>query len=88
VIFFKLLWETGGSQTDVVNLHAEDVDWVTRRLHYARQKLPGLVIHMNLGSIVAWTELKLLREGLAHVFSPAEAGHVNHGFNRQICFAE
>ncbi len=38
-LFFKLLWETGGSQSDVVNLRAEDVEWSTRRLHYSRQKL-------------------------------------------------
>ncbi len=38
-LYFKLLWETGGSQSDVVNLRAEDVDWSTRRLHYSRQKL-------------------------------------------------
>lgn len=38
-LFFKLLWETGGSQSDVVNLRAEDIEWSTRRLHYSRQKL-------------------------------------------------
>lgn len=38
-IYFKLLWETGGSQSDVVNFRAEDVDWSTRTLHYSRQKL-------------------------------------------------
>jgi integrase len=38
-IYFKLLWETGGSQSDVVNLRAENVDWSTRTLHYSRQKL-------------------------------------------------
>ena len=38
-VYYKLLWETGGSQTDVVNLRAEDIDWPNRRLHYSRQKL-------------------------------------------------
>lgn len=37
--FFRLLWETGGSQTDIANLHAEDIDWTTSRLYYSRQKL-------------------------------------------------
>ena len=37
--FFRLLWETGGSQTDVANLCAEDVDWSTKRLYYSRRKL-------------------------------------------------
>jgi len=38
-LFFELLWLTGGSQTDIANLNAEDIDWNTRRLFYARQKL-------------------------------------------------
>ena len=38
-LFFKLVWETGGSQSDVANLNAEDVNWKTRRLHYSRQKM-------------------------------------------------
>jgi integrase len=37
--FFRLLWETGGSQTDIANLRAEDIDWTTSRLYYSRQKL-------------------------------------------------
>jgi hypothetical protein len=37
--FFRLLWETGGSQTDIVNLTAENIDWQNERLFYSRQKL-------------------------------------------------
>lgn len=37
--FFRLLWETGGSQTDIVNLSAEDIDWPNARLFYSRRKL-------------------------------------------------
>lgn len=38
-LYFELCWQTGGSQTDIANLCAEDIDWQTRRLFYARQKL-------------------------------------------------
>jgi integrase len=38
-LFFRLLWETGGSQTDIANLKAEDIDWTNHRLYYSRQKL-------------------------------------------------
>jgi integrase len=38
-LFFQLLWETGGSQTDIANLTAENINWTTQRLHYSRQKL-------------------------------------------------
>ena len=38
-LFFKLLWETGGSQSDVAHPNAEDVNWTTRRLYYSRRKL-------------------------------------------------
>jgi integrase len=38
-LFFQLLWETGGSQSDVANLSVDAIDWETRRLYYRRQKL-------------------------------------------------
>jgi len=38
-LFFQLLWETGGSQTDIANLTAENINWTTQRLYYSRQKL-------------------------------------------------
>ena len=38
-LFFKLVWETGGSQTDVAHLDAEDINWTTHRLHYSRKKM-------------------------------------------------
>ena len=37
--FFRLLWETGGSQTDIAHLRAEDIDWTNNRLYYSRRKL-------------------------------------------------
>jgi integrase len=37
--FFELLWETGGSQTDIASLTADDIDWPNRRLYYERAKL-------------------------------------------------
>jgi len=37
--FFRLLWETGGSQTDIANLTADDVDWQNERIYYSRRKL-------------------------------------------------
>lgn len=38
-LFLELLWETGGSQTDIACLDAEDIDWQTRRFFYERAKL-------------------------------------------------
>ncbi|HEX8373134.1 MAG TPA: tyrosine-type recombinase/integrase [Chthoniobacterales bacterium] len=38
-LFLELLWETGGSQTDIATLSAPDIDWVSRRLFYERVKL-------------------------------------------------
>jgi len=38
-LYFQLLWETGGSQTDIANLTSEDIDWAERRLYYERVKL-------------------------------------------------
>jgi len=38
-LFLELLWETGGSQTDIARLRGEDIDWQNRRIFYERVKL-------------------------------------------------
>jgi len=38
-MFYELLWEIGGSQTDVATLSAENIDWENRILWYRRHKL-------------------------------------------------
>ena len=37
-LYLSLLWETGASQSDAVNLTAEDIDWPTRTITYFRMK--------------------------------------------------
>ena len=36
--FYELLWHLGGSQGDMANLMAEDVDWTNQVISYRRQK--------------------------------------------------
>ena len=36
--YYELLWHTGGSQTDVASIHAEDIDWTGRIIFYRRKK--------------------------------------------------
>lgn len=38
-LYYELLWETGGSQTDIVNLRAENILWDQGILCYSRCKL-------------------------------------------------
>ena len=38
-LYYELLWEIGGSQTDVATLTAENIDWESRILWYRRHKL-------------------------------------------------
>ena len=40
--FYELCWHLGGSQSDIANLKAEDVDWTDCTICYERQKLAGL----------------------------------------------
>lgn len=37
--FYEVLWETGGSQSDIAELQAEDIDWSNRVLIFQRKKL-------------------------------------------------
>lgn len=46
--FYELCWHLGGSQSDLANLKAEDVDWPNRTIAYARQKTSSLaMIHFG-----------------------------------------
>ena len=39
--FYELAWHTGASQSDLANLHAEDIDWNSRVISYERMKFLG-----------------------------------------------
>ncbi len=46
--FYELCWHLGGSQTDIANLKAEDIDWPNQTVAYARQKTGSLaMIHFG-----------------------------------------
>jgi integrase len=36
--FYELCWHLGGSQTDIANLHTEDICWKDRTIYYRRKK--------------------------------------------------
>ena len=38
VAYYELLWHLGGSQGDIANLKAEDIDWTNQVISYRRQK--------------------------------------------------
>jgi hypothetical protein len=41
--YYKLLWHIGGSQTDVANLRAEDIDWEMKVIGFNRMKTGSVV---------------------------------------------
>lgn len=46
--FYELCWHLGGSQSDIANLKAEDMDWPNQTIAYARQKTGSLaMIHFG-----------------------------------------
>lgn len=48
--FYELCWHLGGSQSDVANLKAEDIDWRDQTIAYNRQKTGSLAtIHFGPG---------------------------------------
>jgi integrase len=42
--YYEILWHLGGSQTDMAKLMAEDIDWTTRAISYARVKTNSLAL--------------------------------------------
>lgn len=61
-MFYQLLWELGGSQTDVATLKAEDIDLKNRFLCYRRHKT-GSVSRMHFGESVERLLAELPRSG-------------------------
>ena len=46
--FYELCWHLGGSQSDIACLQAENIDWQSRVIAYARKKTQSLA-HLHLG---------------------------------------
>ncbi|MEI9998556.1 MAG: hypothetical protein WDO13_05010 [Verrucomicrobiota bacterium] len=40
-LYYEMLWETGGAQTDIASLHADQVDLKSETIHFRRRKLAG-----------------------------------------------
>lgn len=88
-LYFELLWHTGGSQTDIASLQAEDINWGTRRLYYERQKLKSrgqgnacLVIGKALETIL----LQLPKEGplFPHLGTLKESKRSNYFWTKRV----
>ena len=50
--YYQLLWHLGGSQTDIAELTAEDVDWKDRTISYRRRKT-GIPVIISFGAEAA-----------------------------------
>jgi integrase len=46
--YYELLWHLGGSQSDIANLSADDIDWKDRTIAYSRMKTgSNVIIHFG-----------------------------------------
>ena len=61
-VYYELLWHLGGSQTDMATLCAEDIDWSTRAISYARMKTGSQAV-VHFGDTVAKILQSLPRTG-------------------------
>jgi integrase len=50
--FYELCWHLGGSQADIANLTAEDIDWADTGIAYQRQKTGSLAV-IRFGECIA-----------------------------------
>ena len=60
---YELCWHLGGSQTDIANLAAENIDWSDRVIAYARRKT-GTPAFIHFGPAVEATLRSLPGQGL------------------------
>ena len=61
--YYELCWHLGGSQGDIANLKAEDVDWKNRTISFTRKKT-GVPVILHLGEEALNTLKDLPGEGL------------------------
>lgn len=73
--FYQLLWHIGGSQSDVANLKAEDIDWKERVITFKRQKT-GKPVILRFGDGAADVLESLPKEGL--LFPKIAPQHEKH----------
>lgn len=60
--FYELCWHLGGSQTDIANLKAEDIDWANQTIAYTRQKT-GSIAMIHFGPDIEAILRRLPAEG-------------------------
>ncbi|MBI3656782.1 MAG: tyrosine-type recombinase/integrase [Acidobacteria bacterium] len=61
--YYNVLWHVGGSQSDIANLCAEDVNWEDNVISYSRMKT-GAVIQLHFGTELASVLSDLPGQGL------------------------
>lgn len=61
-VYYELLWHLGGSQSDMANLMAEDIDWTNRVISYRRQKTDQAAL-LHFGDQLAEVLRTLPRSG-------------------------
>ena len=60
--FYELCWHLGGSQTDIANLKAEDIDWPNQTIAYSRKKTGSLAM-VHFGDEIKTILCRLPSEG-------------------------
>jgi len=73
--FYQLLWQLGGSQSDVATLKAEDVDWPNHAISYRRHKT-GVTVLLTFGEDAAAVLKDLPKSG--PLFPRLAALHEKH----------
>jgi integrase len=73
--FYELLWQLGGSQTDVATLNAEDIDWTDRTIAFSRRKTTTPVL-FHFGDLTA--AILLILPKLGPLFPRLAVMHEKH----------
>jgi integrase len=60
--FYEMCWHLGGSQTDIANLTAENIDWTNQTIAYNRQKTGSLAM-VHFGDEIAAVLRRLPADG-------------------------
>lgn len=82
--FYQMLWHTGGAQTDIASLEAENVDWNEHTLTYRRRKT-GALVHLSLGMEALKVLEGLPKTGLLFPkLAPITAGDRASWFGKRI----
>jgi integrase len=90
-LYYEMLWETGGSQSDVANLDWSRIDLQEKSIRFCRQKLSGLAdggeTYLRIGTRLEKLLSQLPKTGFLFPTLRSQEAKDRAGYFRKVCLS-